>query len=1008
MAPKPVENDAQTVNHCLRDVVALATLPAMWSGPDLLRIAESLASSLFTILDPEFVYVFFTERPGTPSLAVAQTDRYQTSPSLADRMGPAIVDWAFVHDPDEILLLLNPMGSGKLRIATRPLGCHAELGVIAAAFRDDNTPTPMHHLALNVGASQVATAIQNAHLLRALRESEERVHHTNVELAKRVTELQKANVEIESARRAALNVMDDAVRARQAVESLNKELRGEITERKRTEEQFIQSQKTLFDLVERAPFGIYIVDSRFRIMQMNAGSQTGAFRNVQPVIGRDFAEAMCILWPEPVAADVIAVFRHTLETGEPYYSPRFTHPRHDAEAVESYEWELHRMTLPDGQYGVVCYYFDSTRLRETEAAVSYRAEQFETLLNQAPLGVYVVDADFTIRQVNPTARPVFGDIPNLIGRDFDEVIHILWTKDYADEIVRIFRHTLETGEPYETSEHTEYRIDRNVIEYYEWRVDRIELPNGRYGVVCYFRDISARVLARETIAESEERFRALVHASAQIVWTMNADGEAVEDSPSWRAFTGQSYEQWKGHGWLDVLHPEDRERVAAIWQKAVMDNTPVGTTYRIRHATGEWRWTAVRAVPLLNTDGSVHGWVGMNTDFTERKRAEEALRQYDERFDLVAEGAEVGFWFCDLPFDTLIWDARVKEHFWLAAEAIVTIDMFYERLHPDDRERVRQAIAGSIDNKARYDIHYRTVSPEGDEKWIRAIGRTFYDDAGRPKRFDGVTLDVTQSKRAEEGIRRLLEEAQAREHELRDKQQQLVQASKLASIGELASGVAHELNNPLNNIGLFIGNALDQLEDGPIDLPRLRRTLEATVQQVKKSADIITHLRIFARTSVKQSEPVDMHAVIRSAASLVEAQLRLRNVHLSLELCPGRPIVLGNAIQLEQVLINLLTNARDAVERVADKCITIRSAIGDAHVDVMVRDTGAGISPEHQGRIFDPFFTTKDVGKGTGLGLSISYGIIHEHQGWITVESESEKGTTFTIHLPLASDRSQS
>jgi PAS domain S-box-containing protein len=651
---------------------------------------------------------------------------------------------------------------------------------------------------------------------------------------------------------------------------------------------------------------------------------------------------------------------------------------------------------------------DLIERKHVEENVRQRTAQFESLLNQVPLGVYLVDADFRIREVNPTAHPVFGDIPDLIGRDFDEVIHILWTKDYADEIVRIFRHTLNTGEPYETSEHTEYRIDRNVTEYYEWRVDRIELPNGRYGVVCYFRDISARVLARETIAKSEERFRALVHASAQIVWTMDADGEAVEDSPSWRAFTGQSYEQWKGHGWLDVLHPEDRERVAAIWQKAVMDNTPVGTTYRIWHATGEWRWTAVRAVPLLNTDGSVHGWVGMNTDFTERKRAEEALRQYDERFDLVAEGAEVGFWFCDLPFDTLIWDARVKEHFWLAAEAIVTIDMFYERLHPDDRERVRQAIAGSIDNKTRYDIHYRTVSPEGDEKWIRAIGRTFYDDAGRPKRFDGVTLDVTQSKRAEEGIRRLLEEAQAREHELRDKQQQLVQASKLASIGELASGVAHELNNPLNNIGLFIGNALDQLEDGPIDLPRLRRTLEATVQQVKKSAEIITHLRIFARTSVKQSEPVDMHAVIRSAASLVEAQLRLRNVHLSLELCPGRPIVLGNAIQLEQVLINLLTNARDAVERVADKCITIRSAIGDAHVDVMVRDTGAGISPEHQGRIFDPFFTTKDVGKGTGLGLSISYGIIHEHQGWITVESESGKGTTFTIHLPLASDRSQS
>ena len=647
---------------------------------------------------------------------------------------------------------------------------------------------------------------------------------------------------------------------------------------------------------------------------------------------------------------------------------------------------------------------DLIERRQAEEAVRQHTAQFETLLNQAPLGVYLIDADFRIRHVNPIARLVFGDIPDMIGRDFDEVIHILWSKDYADEIIRLFRYTLDTREPYVMRERIEQRRDRGVTESYEWRINRIELPDGRHGVVCYFRDISAQVQARGAIAESEERFRALVHASAQIVWMMDAKGEAVEDSPSWRAFTGQSYEQWKGHGWLDVLHPEDCERVTAVWQKAVMDKTPVSTTYRIRHVTGEWRWTAVRAVPLLNAHGSVHGWVGMNTDFTERKRAEEALRQYDERFDLVAEGADVGFWFCDLPFDTLIWDARVKEHFWLASEANVTIDTFYERLHPDDRERTRQAIAESIDNKTRYDIQYRTVSPKGDEKWIRAIGRTFYDDAGRPKRFDGVTLDVTSSKRAEEGIQRLLIEAQARERELRDKQQQLVQASKLASIGELASGVAHELNNPLNNIGLFIGNALDQLEDGQIDLVRLRRTLEATVQQVKKSADIITHLRIFARTSVNPPVPVDMHGVIRSAASLVEAQLRLRNVHLLFEPCPDQPMVLGNAIQLEQVLINLLTNARDAVERAAEKCITIRSAMCGAHVDVTVRDTGAGISPEHQTRIFDPFFTTKEVGKGTGLGLSISYGIIHEHQGRITVESESGKGTTFTIRLPLASD----
>ena len=146
--------------------------------------------------------------------------------------------------------------------------------------------------------------------------------------------------------------------------------------------------------------------------------------------------------------------------------------------------------------------------RDTERALRYRAEQHQTLLNQAPLGVYLVDADFRIREMNPVALPVFGDIPGgVVGRDFDEIIHILWERDYADELVRIFRSTLATGEPYVTSEHAQFRIDRRVTEYDEWRLDRITLSDGRFGLVCYFRDISAQVTARMKIAESERHLR---------------------------------------------------------------------------------------------------------------------------------------------------------------------------------------------------------------------------------------------------------------------------------------------------------------------------------------------------------------------------------------------------------------------------------------------------------------------------------------------------------------------
>jgi PAS domain S-box-containing protein len=199
-------------------------------------------------------------------------------------------------------------------------------------------------------------------------------------------------------------------------------LTADYVERRRGQEQFIQSQRTFFELVERAPFGIYIVDSQFRIAQMNAGSQTGAFRNVRPIIKRNFAEAMRILWPEPVAAQIISVFRHTLETGEPYYSHGFRNPRHDVNSIESYEWELHRLTLPDGQHGVICYYFDSTRVRETEQALRRSEKHLELVSNTVPALIFYLDQEGRYQTCNDTFTSWFGlpreQIIGLPVRDF--------------------------------------------------------------------------------------------------------------------------------------------------------------------------------------------------------------------------------------------------------------------------------------------------------------------------------------------------------------------------------------------------------------------------------------------------------------------------------------------------------------------------------------------------------------------------------------------------------------
>jgi C4-dicarboxylate-specific signal transduction histidine kinase len=250
-------------------------------------------------------------------------------------------------------------------------------------------------------------------------------------------------------------------------------------------------------------------------------------------------------------------------------------------------------------------------------------------------------------------------------------------------------------------------------------------------------------------------------------------------------------------------------------------------------------------------------------------------------------------------------------------------------------------------------------------------------------------------------LRETTQEMERREQELRDKQEQLVQAGKLATLGELTTGVAHELNNPLNNIGLFVGNVLDQVRLGRFEKGAVLRELEGAMEQVRKATAIISHLRTFGRPAPVKLEAVDVDEVIERSLSLMQAQLRLRAIEIELDLCSDELLVLGNAIQLEQVFINLLTNARDALSQSRGKTIRIGTSRESDWIKIRFADTGPGIPRELEKRVFDPFFTTKEVGTGTGLGLSITYSILKEHGGRISVEPGHRRGASFLVELPV-------
>jgi C4-dicarboxylate-specific signal transduction histidine kinase len=249
-------------------------------------------------------------------------------------------------------------------------------------------------------------------------------------------------------------------------------------------------------------------------------------------------------------------------------------------------------------------------------------------------------------------------------------------------------------------------------------------------------------------------------------------------------------------------------------------------------------------------------------------------------------------------------------------------------------------------------------------------------------------------------LRDTTDEIRQRELELREKQEQLVQTAKLATIGELTTGVAHELNNPLNNIGLYIGNVLDLIGLETRDEERIERDLERAQQQLAKATEIISHLRTFGRDAPRYRVPVEINDIIESSVSLFSEQFRLSEIELIVDLAAENPSVLGNPIQLEQVLLNLLNNSRDAVAGSVQKRIRVFSRVEAASVFVTVEDSGPGIPQDLEERIFDPFFTTKEVGEGTGLGLSIVYGIVKDHDGQIFADTRTN-GARLVIELPV-------
>jgi PAS domain S-box-containing protein len=510
---------------------------------------------------------------------------------------------------------------------------------------------------------------------------------------------------------------------------------------------------------------------------------------------------------------------------------------------------------------------------------------------------------------------------------------------------------------------------------------------------------------RQQAQQSERRKAAVLESAMDAIITVDHHGRVVEFNPSAERTFGYSRSEALSRHLIDFIVPPSHRR----------DERDALTA---RIATGQgWLVDRRAEVPAVRKDGTEFPaeisitqvatnpplFTGFLRDITERKRAEAALRESEERFKNVARATVDAVWDWDLKTDKVWWSDGIQKLFGIAPDpARDMLASWAERIHPEDRETIMRGIHDAI--------HARQESWQGDYRFQRADGsyapvhdRGFliYEASGRPTRMVGGVADLTERQKAEKARDSL--EAQLRE------------SQKMEAIGRLAGGVAHDFNNIL---GAILGN-LDLARQDAANSPAMLECLDEIAKAGHRAKELVQQILSFSRRQPTARRRVDLPNIVEESVRLLRATLPAR-IQVKCSFDAGVPTVLADATQIGQVIINLGTNAAHAM---GGRPGAIEVRIDALDVDsgpllhdlragrfarICVSDDGHGMSEQTMQRIFEPFFTTKDVGEGTGLGLSVVHGIMRSHEGSITVRSEPGSGATFELYLPAAQGTAES
>ena len=505
---------------------------------------------------------------------------------------------------------------------------------------------------------------------------------------------------------------------------------------------------------------------------------------------------------------------------------------------------------------------------------------------------------------------------------------------------------------------------------------------ARHRLLSMTRNISGRKLAEEALRVSEEKFSKIFYLSPDSI-TINRldDGVYLDVNQGFTEILGYGREDVLGHSslpgdlgiWADK---SDRERLLVEIQS---HGEALGFEAQFRRKNGTVI-TGLMSSKLLEVNGE--RWLlSMTRDISERKQTEGTLRETAQRLELATASGKLGIWDHNLLDGTLIWDNQMFEIYGLDRETYQpSHESWRTRVQMEDLAAVEEATRSAIAGLRPYDAEFRVNCPNGSLRYIKANGIVIHDTEGKATRMIGINRDRTEQKEAELEHQRL--------------QAELQHAEKLESIGSLAGGIAHDMNNVLAAIMIMTSLLREKCAEGD----PMAKGLDTIQSASCRGRDLVKSLTDFARKGLEEQRPCDLNEILHKEMDLLR-RTTLQKVQIVQELEASLPLILGDASALGNAVMNLSINALDAMPQGGTLCFRSRSIRGEK-VELAVTDTGVGMPPEVLSKAMEPFFTTKPTGKGTGLGLARVYGTIKAHGGSVDILSKPGEGTTVFLRLP--------